>query len=293
MIAVRTFALCLALALLLLAAGCTQSPGRDSFNVDGDGRLSVALAPDARVNATVLNTTGNATLSRVVFTADDGVPVAAYLAAPSNPRAAIVYVPGANEPVSGHAARFGTFADAGIAFLYLDVRGNGFETPGDRLDLNADYVRFKQDQWPQYYRVVADVMRARAYLAKTYGVPVWAVGSSNGGRYAAVAAGIDPQFAGYAGVSTSGLGGIQPGNRQTAQRFEVSVDPATYIGAISPRQVLIYHSQADKVVPFAQGQALFAAAKEPKTFVQFNGSHGINPAVDADLVGRLTQIYGR
>ncbi len=244
------------------------------------------------MNATVLNTTGNATLSRVVFTADDGVPVTAYVAAPPHPKAAVVYVPGANEPVSGHAARFRTFTDAGIAFLYLDVRGNGFETPGTKLDLNADYARFKQDQWPQYYRIVADAMRARAYLATTYGVPVWAVGSSNGGRYAAVAAGIDPQFAGYAGVSTSGFGGIQPGNRQTAQRFEVSVDPATYIGAISPRPVLIYHSQTDKVIPFADGQALFAAAKEPKTFVPFNGSHGINPAVDADLIGRLTQIYG-
>jgi uncharacterized protein len=288
----KRLALVLALALLLLAAGCTQAPARDSFNVDGDGRLSIALAPDARVNATVLNTTGNATLSRVVFTGDDGVPVTAYVAAPPHPKAAVVYIPGANEPVSGHAGRFRTFVDAGIAVLYLDVRGNGFETPGTKPDLNADYPRFKQDQWPQYYRIVADAMRARAYLATTYGAPVWAVGSSNGGRYAAVAAGIDPQFAGYAGISTSGFGGIRPGNRQTAQRFEVSVDPATYIGAISPRQVLIYHSQADPVIPFADGKALFAAAKEPRTFVAFNGSHGINPEVDADLVGRLTQIYG-
>ena len=244
------------------------------------------------MNATVLNTTGNATLSRVVFTASDGVPVTAYVAAPLHPRAAVVYVPGANEPVSGHAARFATFADAGIAFLYLDVRGNGFETPGRPLDLNTDDQRFREDRWPQYYRVVADVMRARAYLAQAHGVPVWAVGSSNGGRYAAVAAGIDPQFAGYAGVSTSGFGSVQPGNRQTAQRFAVSVDPATYIGAISPRQVLVYHSQADTVIPFAQGEILFAAAKDPKAFVAFNGSHGITGEVDRDLVGRLTQIYG-
>lgn len=288
----RTVALCLALALLLVAAGCTQAPGADRFAVDADGRLSVTLAPDARVNATVLHARGNATLSRLVFTADDGVPVTAYLAAPPNPRAAIVYVPGANEPVSGHAARFWTFADAGIAFLYLDVRGNGFETPGEPLDLDADYARFRADQWPQSYRVVADAMRARAYLAQAFGVPVWAVGSSNGGRSAAIAAGIDPQFAGYAGVSTSGLGGVRPGTPRAAQRFAASVDPATYVGAISPRQVLIYHAQADPIIPFADGQALFAAAREPKTFVEFDGSHGINPRVDADLVGRLTQIYG-
>ncbi len=288
----RLLALGAALCLLLLAAGCTQSPGTDRFNVDGDGRLSIALAPDARVNATVLNTTGNATLSRVIFTADDGVPVTAYVAAPAHPKAAVVYVPGANEPVTGHASRFVSYPDAGIAFLYLDVRGNGFETPGTPLDLNADYARFRADQWPQSYRIIADIMRARAYLAQAYGVPIWAVGSSNGGRYAAVAAGIDPQFAGYAGVSTSGLG-TKPGAKSIAQRFEASVDPATYIGAISPRQVLIYHAEADTIIPFAQGQALYTTAREPKAFVPFDGSHGINPNVDADLIGRLTQIYGR
>ncbi|MEN6341352.1 MAG: alpha/beta hydrolase [Methanospirillum sp.] len=288
---VRFIAFGAALCLLLLAAGCTQAPGQDRFTVDGDGRLSIALAPDTPVNATVLNATGNATLSRVVFAAGDGVPVTAYVAAPAHPKAAIVYVPGANEPVSGHATRFAAYPDAGIAFLYLDVRGNGFETPGTPLDLNADYALFRQDRWPQSYRVVADVMHARAYLAKTFGVPVWAVGSSNGGRYAAVAAGIDPAFAGYAGVSTSGLGS-KFGTKSVAQRFEASVDPATYIGAISPRLVLIYHAEVDPIIPYEEGQALFGGAKEPKAFIAFNGSHGIDPAVDADLVGRLTQIYG-
>jgi fermentation-respiration switch protein FrsA (DUF1100 family) len=288
--AVRALVVCLALALL--AAGCTGAPRTDTFALDGEGRLTLALAPDIQANATVLNSSGNATLSRLVFSAPDGVPVTAYVAAPLHPRAAVVYIPGANEPVSGHASRFATYPDAGIAFLYLDVRGNGFETPGSPTDLRADYDALKQDRWPQSYRVVADAMRARAWLADAYGVPVWAVGSSNGGRTAAIAAGIDPAFAGYAGVSTSGLGVSRPGNRQTAQRFERSVDPATYLGAISPRPVVVYHSRADPVIPFADGQALFAAANEPKTFVQFNGTHGIDSEVDRDLIGRLTQIYG-
>jgi uncharacterized protein len=283
----RILALGLALLLLMLAAGCTQPPRGDAFNVDGDGRLSVILAPDVGANATVLN----ATLSRVVFTADDGVPVTAYVAAPADPKAGIVYVPGANEPVSGHAARFETYADAGIAFLYLDVRGNGFETPGEPAGRRDELDLFRQDEWPQSYRVVADVMRARAYLDEAYGVPVWAVGSSNGGRYAAIAAGIDPGFAGYAGVSTSG---ISPGRSSgdVSRRFTASLDPAAYIGAISPRPVVLYHAAADPVIPFADGRALFEAANEPKAFVAFNGPHGIDPTVDADLVGRLTQIYG-
>lgn len=289
----RTPALfCLAVALaLLLVAGCTEAPAGDRFTLDGDGRLAIALGPGAPANATVLNATGDITLSRVVFAADDGVPVIAYVAAPPDPKAAIVYVPGANEPVSGHTQRFRTFADAGIAFLYLDARGNGFETPGEPFDRSDELNRFRQDRWPQSYRVVADAMHARAYLAETYGVPVWAVGSSNGGRYAAIAAGIDPAFAGYAGVSTSGISAGRTSG-DVSRRFTASLDPAAYISAISPRPVVLYHAEVDPVIPFADGRALFEAAKEPKAFVTFNGSHGIDPTVDADLVGRLTQIYG-
>ena len=241
-----------------------------------------------RANATALN----ATLSRVVFTADDGVPVTAYLAAPPHPKAAVVYVPGANEPVSGHAARFASYPDAGIAFLYLDVRGNGFETPGEpgrprrRLRSGSGRTggRSRTGSWP------TPCGRGRTSRRRTAS-PSGPSAPRTAGGTAAIAAGIDPAFAGYAGVSTSGFG-TRPGSGSVAQRFEASVDPSTYIGAISPRPVLVYHAEADPVIPFAAGRALFEAAKEPKTFVEFNGSHGINPAVDADLVGRLTQIYG-
>ena len=36
--------------------------------------------------------------------------------------------------------------------------------------------------------------------------------------------------------------------------------------------LLVIHGEADEVVPFAQGQALFAAAPEPKTFLTLRGS---------------------
>jgi fermentation-respiration switch protein FrsA (DUF1100 family) len=36
--------------------------------------------------------------------------------------------------------------------------------------------------------------------------------------------------------------------------------------------LLVIHGEADEVVPFAQGQALFAAAPEPKTFLTLHGS---------------------
>jgi len=38
--------------------------------------------------------------------------------------------------------------------------------------------------------------------------------------------------------------------------------------------VLVMHSREDRVVPFRMGQALFAAAPQPKEFLEMTGSHG-------------------
>lgn len=279
-------------ALLAAGAGCTERASEDRCRVGDDDRLSIALAEGVDRHLEVLERTGNCTLSRAVFSSG-GVPVTAYIGVPLNPAMGVVYIPGANEPVTGHRDRFRRYADAGIAFLYLDVRGNGFETPGTRTDLAAEYREFGRGGCPQSYRIIADVLRARLLLAEEYGLStIWVVGSSNGGRYAAVAAAIDPGFAGYAGISTSGfgdLGGLDPGPR----RFVASLDPSTYIGAISPRPVLVYHAASDPVIPVEDGRALYEGAGEPRTFVPFSGGHGIDPGVDADLIGRLTQVYGR
>lgn len=280
-------------ALLAITAGCTGTPAEDRCQVNDDGRLSLSLAGGGDRHLEVLERDENYTFSRAVFTSG-GAPVTAYIGAPARPAAVrVVYIPGANEPVSGHRDRFRRYADAGIAFLYLDVRGNGFETPGARTDLGAEFREFERGGCPQSYRIVADVLRARTLLVEEFGpATIWVVGSSNGGRYAAVAAAIEPAFAGYAGVSTSGYGdlsGLDPAPR----RFVASLDPSSNVGAISPRPVLVYHAATDPVIPFADGQALFEAARDPRAFIPFSGQHGIDPVVDADLISRLTQVYGR
>ncbi len=37
--------------------------------------------------------------------------------------------------------------------------------------------------------------------------------------------------------------------------------------------LLIYHSRMDEIIPFRHGEQLFAAAAEPKTFVELQGGH--------------------
>lgn len=55
--------------------------------------------------------------------------------------------------------------------------------------------------------------------------------------------------------------------------------------------VLILHSPQDEIIPFSHGQALFAAAHEPKRLVELHGGHNDALLVSRDLyareVGRL------
>jgi fermentation-respiration switch protein FrsA (DUF1100 family) len=37
--------------------------------------------------------------------------------------------------------------------------------------------------------------------------------------------------------------------------------------------LLVVHSSGDEIIPFRQGQALFAAASEPKRFLELQGGH--------------------
>jgi len=185
------------------------------------------------------------------------------------------------------------FASEGYAFLFVDTRGNGGETAGlpfGQQMIQQDFANFEKGEMPQYYLSICDLVSARKLLAGRYDVPVYIIGSSNGGRYAAVAAGVDPQFAGYIGISTSDWGFLDALNEQGVTgdpiRFAASIEPGTYIGRISPRPVWMYHNTTDPIIPFSSGKKLFEKAGNPKNFTEFSGDHGINPEVDARIIGQ-------
>lgn len=283
--------------LIILVAGCTGSGTSSSFSVDKNGVLSVTCAP-ATITEQVLVSNETYTKSRIVMHTREG-DVVGYLSAPKQPKAAIVYSPGAGEKITGHEDRMIRYASAGYAFFFVDTRGNGAETPGIPFSpqlFQQDYSKFEKGVWPQYYLSICDLENARQILTERFQVPVYAVGSSNGGRYAAIAAGVDQGFAGYVGISTSDWGVLdsltQQGYTGEPIRFATSLEPSTYLEKISPRPVWIFHSPDDPIIPFDLGKQFFQKAHEPKTFIEFSGGHGINSGVDDLIIGQWAQIYG-
>jgi uncharacterized protein len=287
------------LIICLIATGCTgnNNSAKSSCTIDSSGVLSLSCAPET-TSEEVLFSNDTYTKSRVVFHTERG-DVTTYLAAPEAPKAAVVYAPGAGEKLAGHEERMVRFTSAGYAFLFVDIRGNGGETAGIPFGqqlIQQDYARFEKGEMPQYYLSICDLISAEKMLTGKYKVPVYAIGSSNGGRYAAVAAGIDQQFAGYIGISTSDWGFLDSLNKQGLSgdpaRFAASLEPGTYVGKISPRPVWIYHNATDPIIPFTSGQQLFEKAGVPKNFTEFSGDHGIVPDVDSRIIKQWAQIYG-
>ena len=280
----------------LIFSGCTTTPGSGpatrTYSVNSSGILSLTVPP-ATVTENILETRSNITVSRLVFHTPDG-DVYALLAASPNPKAAFVHAPGAGNKKEGHKDRAIAYATQGYAYLVLDIRGNGGETPGYPMDIERDYTLFERGGMPEYYDNVADMINARQFLSSRYNVPVWYSGESNGGRYAALAAAIDPESAGYIGISTSGFGraGDNPNYTADARKFLLSIDPDLYVGMISPRPVYLFHAPADPIIPFADGKELYDRAGEPKQFFPFNGTHGVNGEVDEIIFRQYAQIYG-
>jgi hypothetical protein len=273
---------------LILGAGCTGTGyGSPSWSVTRDGFLDISCPGPASPDERVLEKNASLTLSEVSFHNIDE-EVYGLLAVPVSLRGAVVLAPGAGVTKEDERGRVETYAMAGCAALVLDLRGNGGETRGWPFNPEADFLAFDRGSWPEVYKTVCDLSAARGVVTRPGNVPVYSMGASNGGRYAAVAAAADPGFSGYIGVSTSGFG--LAGNQYTgnASRFLLSIDPDHAIGKIAPRPVWIFHSRTDPIINFTLGEELYSRAGDPKEFIVFNGTHGENEEVDKRVIGICT-----
>ncbi|MCX6693922.1 MAG: alpha/beta hydrolase [Methanomicrobiales archaeon] len=276
--------------VLLLTAGCTgghESTTR-SYSVTPDGCLTITT-PHPAFEITPLSKEGNITIERLILHTQSG-DVFGLLAAPLRPSVAIVHAPGAGVTKESHQSRAVQYAQHGVAYLVLDIRGHGGETRGTPLNPQEDYRRFTTGGWPENYAIIADLIEYEEVMRERFGVPVIVSGESNGGRYAAVAAATDARFAGFIGISTSGFSRIGDTYQGDARRFLLSIDPDAVVGRIAPRPVWIFHAPGDTIIPFEEGKALYEKASEPRWFSPFNGTHGVTGEVDAAILANITQV---
>ncbi|MDE4908624.1 S9 family peptidase [Methanogenium marinum] len=275
---------------VVLGAGCTSPGAKETvplYSLDDTGALSIVGITSVYEESPseISPKNGSVVLSRLIFSDNYG-NVHAILAAPAHPVAAVVMVPGAGVAATAHQERAVTYAERGIAMVVLDLRGNGGETTGHTDGLSGDLRRFTSGTTPQWYLTIGDIMAARMMLTERFGVPVYIIGSSNGGMTGAVAASIDSGDSGYFGVSTSGISAGDDAS-QDVLSFVRSVDPGAYVAGISPDPVWLFHSPSDSVIPYQKGLSLFNAAEDPKNFESFNGTHGITPEVDTMITGAI------
>ena len=226
---------------LLAAAGCSWVP------LDGLIFHPDRAVPDPPPGAE----------ERTIPTAD-GLRLHAWYAGAPGATATLVWSHGNGGNIAGRADVFLALAARGVAVLAYDYRGYGRSEgrpsePGVYLDVEAAY----------------DSLRARGVPARQ----IVAFGESLGGAVAIRLATARP-CAGVAVVSTfttlrdAGRAHYGPLAVLAGNRF----DSLARVRELSV-PLFVAHGDRDEIVPFALGERLFAAAREPKRFFRVPGGH--------------------
>ncbi len=273
----------------------TSAKGSDTWTVSKNGILSY---PENRgkVDVQVLNTTqgSNYTLETISFQSKD-YTVEGLLRIPTSDKKvpAVVILPGATVPKEGTQVLAEIFSNMGYASLGIEQRNRG------GVDMQYDYELFKAGEEPIEHKMVFDALRSVDVLRQDPRIDatrIATVGESNGGRFAIIAAAIDPGIKGVIGISTSGydtesqIAGI---NDETVIRFYRSIDPETYFGLLPPRKLVMMHSVNDNIINITYAKNTFAKAKEPKAFYTVTtGTHGFSEGMRVPLENEIRQMLG-
>lgn len=281
----------LAIFFLIVIAYFLIPQESDKWSVSSNGVLSY---PENRgkVDVSVLKTESgsNYTLETISFQSKD-YTVEGLLRIPSSDKKvpAVVLLPGATVPKEGTQGLAQILSGMGYASLGIEQRNRG------GVDPRYDFTLFKDGKEPVEHKMVFDALRAVDVLKQDTRIDanrIAVIGESNGGRFAIIAAAIDPDIKSVIGISTSGydmdaqLAGVRD---ETTLRFYRSIDPDTYFNSIPPRRFVMMHSVNDSIIPLELAENTFKKAKEPKTFYKVEtGSHGFSEGMKKPLEDELS-----
>lgn len=211
---------------------------------------------------------------RLTLRASDGVSLAAFaVAAARNPAEApwLLYLHGngAHLAVPGRLERFRLWRGMGLNVLALDYRGYG-ESDGE----------------PSEAGLYLDARAAYRWLRETKGIPPHRLVLLGGslGSTVAVDLATEAELAGLilegTLISTARVGQdrypLWPIERVAKNRF----DALSKIGRVRCPKLFL-HARGDRIIPIHHGRAVFAAATEPKRWVELDGGHDDGHLVSA------------
>lgn len=289
----KTAAAIIALFLILFIGGRIINSQIEQGNwIDDHGRLNYPDRGAVEFTKERVRDEATHTLEKIVYKSK-GTNVYAHLYKPKKEGnvPAVIILPAAQAPKEGQAELAGWLAEKGYATLVPDQRGIG-ETKWAPKDAQAEFDEFMQNKKETTEQLMAyDALRAFDLMLQTEGIDTEKImleGESMGGRFAMIATALEPRINGAVIISSSGYG-------TTAGDFKIYLDtinPDNYVNLISPRKLVMFHSETDPVVPTEQAMQTFSLAKEPKEFITMPATckHGFCDEIREQLLEKLEEI---
>jgi dienelactone hydrolase len=299
-IGLSTLIIILALVVTgLQHSNTNQQAMQTTWSLDGSDALSISHRGLIDPQAKRIEDTTNYSLEKISYDSYN-TTVYGLLRIPKNVSKPpiVIVLPAATVSKEADSPMASALASWGYASLTLDERGNGGETRGiSPMDFMTGYNVYRNGGIPAQYAQIYDVLLGYDYIQSRNdldGTNVSILGESMGGRFAIVAAGIEPGFKAVFVVSSSPYG-LDAGNNMDALRFIDSIEPATYLKKLPPRKLVMFHFTNDTIIPIAYGRSLYDNASQPKAWYQYNGSvHGVYSDIYApDLHAEMMSVFGR
>lgn len=177
----------------------------------------------------------------------------------------VVYFHGNAQNLTSHVHFVEWLPARGFDVFVFDYRGYG-KSAGvpSRAGVHLDGLAALA-----YVRSRGDVVRDRLLVfGQSLGGAVAVAALGDGGNEGVRGIAVDSTFASYIGMGNEVLGGTFLTWPFAWLLLSDAHSPVDAIANLAPMPLLVFASARDPVVPIGQGRALFAAAGEPKEFVE-------------------------
>ena len=190
-----------------------------------------------------------------------------FLPAQGKAKGTVVHVHGNAQNLTSHVGFVDWLPAQGFSVFAFDYRGYGESAGSPSRGGVVEDTRAALD----YVRSRADVDATRVVVfGQSLGGAIATAALGEGGTNGVCGFAVDSTFGSYIHMGNAALGGTFLTYPLAWLLLSDDHAPEHSIGKIAPVPILFLHGTQDPVVPLAEGRRLFAAAGEPKTFVELS-----------------------